>query len=434
LPELLAQLGDHDPSEKPGATRDQNAPTGPVLAHPPIVGPEAAPKTSSSDRQAQTNRLGPARPGRGRAEWVPVHVAMTIEQCWHRVPGGTAVAALRTLDELVQLPDLTITGVGARHRHEPIDELRPPISCRTFPLPQPLLYDLWARTGRPRIEGLVPEADVVHATTILVPPSRKPLVVTIHDLAFLHEPGRFTARGNRLFRASLDIVRRSADLVLCSSDATKDDCVTAGIGADRLRVVPLGVRAGTPAPASAFALWRQAHNLAQPFLLFVGTLEPRKNLSRLLDAFALLSREIHDLDLVVVGPSGWGEAVLPPAAIADRVRMVGRVPDDVLVSLYREAVAVCYPSLSEGFGLPILEAMVNGAPVVTSRGSSTEEVAGNAAVLVDPLDASDIARGIRNALGDRDRLIALGGERAALFSWRSTAARTNEAYRDVSSR
>jgi glycosyltransferase involved in cell wall biosynthesis len=359
---------------------------------------------------------------------------MTIEQCWHRVPGGTAVAALRTLDELAHIPDLTITGVGARHRTAPIDELRPRIACRSFPLPQPLLYDLWARTGRPRIEGLVPEADVVHATTILVPPSRKPLVVTIHDLAFLDEPSRFTARGNRLFRASLDIVRRSADLVLCSSEATRVDCVTAGIGADRLRVVPLGVQIGTPASPEAVASWRQKHSVVRPFVLFVGTLEPRKNLPRLLDAFTQLSSELSDLDLVVVGPSGWGDAVSPQAEIADRVRMVGRVPDDVLVSLYCEAAAFCYPSLSEGFGLPILEAMANGAPVVTSRGSSTEEVAGNAAALVDPLDPSDIARGIRDAILDRDRLVALGRDRAAMFSWRATAEHTHAAYREASNR
>jgi glycosyltransferase involved in cell wall biosynthesis len=359
---------------------------------------------------------------------------MTIEQCWHRVPGGTAVAAIRTLDELLHVPGLAITGVGARHRTVPIDGLRPPIPCRSFPLPQPLLYDLWARTGHPRIERLVPEADVVHATTILVPPSRKPLVVTIHDLAFLHEPSRFTARGNRLFRASLDIVRRSADLVLCSSEATRVDCVTAGIGADRLRVVPLGVRAGGSANAEAVAVWRRAHHLVRPYMLFVGTLEPRKNLPRLLDAFAQLSREVTDLDLVVVGPSGWGEAVSSPVEISGRVHMVGRVPDDMLVSLYRDAAAFCYPSLSEGFGLPILEAMVNGAPVVTSLGSSTEEVAGKAAALVDPLDPSDIARGMRDAIRDRDRLIALGRERAAMFSWRATAERTYEAYREVSNR
>jgi glycosyltransferase involved in cell wall biosynthesis len=355
---------------------------------------------------------------------------MTIEQCWHRVPGGTAVAALRTLDELIAVPGLSLTGVHAQHRNPPIDELRPPIPCRSFPLPQPLLYDLWARTGRPRIERLVPEADVVHATTIFTPPSRRPLVVTVHDLAFLHEPSRFTKRGNRLFRSGLDVVRRTADLVLCSSEATRDDCLVAGIGADRLRVVPLGVRSGTPAGTAEFAAWRQANGVANPYVLFVGTLEPRKNLARLLDAFAQLTRENNEwhgsLDLVVAGPSGWGDAVAPSADIA-----VGRVPDEVLVSLYREAAAFCYPSLSEGFGLPVLEAMVNGAPVVTSRGSSTEEVAGDAAVLVDPLRSADIARGIADVLRDRERLMALGHQRAALFSWRATADRTYEAYRYV---
>jgi glycosyltransferase involved in cell wall biosynthesis len=358
---------------------------------------------------------------------------MTIEQCWHRVPGGTAVAMVRTLDELVRIADLRITGVRAFHRGSPVEPVTSGVPIRTFPLPGPLLYDCWARSGRPRVETLVRSADVVHATTSLVPSSRRPLVVTVHDLAFLHEPDRYTARGARLFLRGLEAIKRSADLVLCSSTATLDDCERAGIGRDRLRLVTLGVRAEPAADAAATAAFRQQHRIMDRYVLFVGTIEPRKNLPALLDAFALVRSHagFDDVQLVVVGQTGWGDALTPPPAIADAVRLVGRVDDDVLAALYRDAAVVCYPSLREGFGLPILEAMIHGAPVVTSRGSSTEEVAGGAAVLVDPTDRSDIARGIVDAFDTRDELVRLGRARAALFTWAETARRTHAAYGEV---
>jgi glycosyltransferase involved in cell wall biosynthesis len=358
---------------------------------------------------------------------------MTIEQCWHRVPGGTAVATVRTLDELVRLPDISITGVRAFHRGSPVEPPTPSVPIRTFPLPGPVLYDCWARTGRPRVEWLVRSADVVHATTILVPSSRRPLVVTVHDLAFLHEPERYTARGARLFRIGLEAIKRSADLVLCSSNATLDDCERSGISRDRLRLVTLGVRADAPADNGVIDAFRKQHTIAGRYLLFVGTIEPRKNLPALLDAVAILRSQpgYGDVQLVVVGQSGWGDALTPPPAVADAVRLVGRVDEGVLAGLYRDAAVVCYPSLREGFGLPILEAMIHGAPVVTSRGSSTEEVAGGAAILVDPTDRSDIARGIVDAFNQREALATLGRARAAQFTWAETARRTHAAYVEV---
>jgi glycosyltransferase involved in cell wall biosynthesis len=272
-------------------------------------------------------------------------------------------------------------------------------------------------------------ADVVHATTILTPSSRRPLVVTIHDLAFLHDTGRFTARGHRLFRASLDRIRRDADLVLCSSQATLDDCLAAGLSFDRLRLVPLGVERSTPAPVADFARWRNEQRVGEHFVLFVGTLEPRKNLQRLLDAFALLPAD--DRQLVVAGPTGWGDDVQVPHSIERRVRLVGSVSDTILASLYAAAAVFCYPSLREGFGLPVLEAMAHDTPVVTSLGSSTAEVAGDAAVLVDPMHTDDIARGLLDALARPDELRAQRAARVAQYTWAATADRTLAAYRDV---
>jgi glycosyltransferase involved in cell wall biosynthesis len=154
-------------------------------------------------------------------------------------------------------------------------------------------------------------------------------------------------------------------------------------------------------------------------------LEPRKNLPRLIEAVGRLP---SDLVLAVAGLDGWGEAV---PANGDRVRLLGFVTDAERDALYAGAAAFVYPSLREGFGLPVAEAMATGTPVVTSRGTATEEVAGGAAVLVDPTDVQSIAGGIEEALADRGRLIAAGHLRAAELTWERTADATLAAYREL---
>lgn len=350
---------------------------------------------------------------------------MTLEQCWHRVPGGTAVAAIETARALVAHGhewDLDLIGVTGRHGSAPTPGYVPPVAVRQLPIGGPLLYESWLRLSWPKVES-VADVDVVHATTIIAPATSKPLVVTIHDLAFLHHPQFFTKRGNRVFRRSLDIVADRASVVLCSSMSTYQDCLAAGIDESRLRHVPLGV-APVDVDDDGVARIRETYDLPAEFLLFVGTLEPRKNLQRLVEAIAT----IHSAPpLVVAGISGWGEA-LP---IGDKVRFLGHVPSQDLAPLYKAATVFCYPSVMEGFGLPILEAMSQSTPVVTSRGTSTEEVAGDAAVLVDPLDVADIARGITTALAARTDLAARGHDRSCELTWESTAERTMNAYRDA---
>jgi glycosyltransferase involved in cell wall biosynthesis len=355
--------------------------------------------------------------------------AVTLEQCWHRVPGGTAVAACRVVRELSGQADLDLVGIAAWHGREPLPVFAPGIPVRHAPLPGPLLYDAWAYLHGPRPEWLVRGIDVVHATTILVPPTRRPLVVTIHDLAFLHDQTQFTGRGVRLFRNALARIVRRADLVLCSSMSTLNDCEIVGIGADRLRLVPLGVDPVAPVPVEAIAEVRSRLGLLKPYLLFVGTKEPRKNLNGLLQAMVALDDKRHDL--VVVGPTGWGTEIDVPPSVASRVRTIGFVPADDLAALYAGASVFVYPSFREGFGLPVAEAMAHGTAVVTSRGTSTEEVAGGAAVLVDPLDPIDIARGIADALADSAELSRRGRARAAELTWSHTAALTRQAYEDV---
>jgi glycosyltransferase involved in cell wall biosynthesis len=350
--------------------------------------------------------------------------AYTLEQCWHDVPGGTAVAALALARELDRRDDVELVGVSARHRGPATEGFEPPIPVRALSLPRTALYEAWRRLGWPPVERATGPVDLVHATTIIVPPrATAPLIVTLHDLAFLHDPGAFTAHGVKAFTAGLDRIRRSAAAVLCSSQATLDDARAAGLAPDRLRLVPLGLEpVDRPGPEEVRATLARL-GLSPPYLLFVGTLEPRKNLARLLAAHASLP---SPPELVVVGPRGWGEQ--PPAG---QVRLLGFVDEPTKAALLEGAAALCYPSLREGFGLPVLEGMAHGIPVVTSRGTATEEVGGEAVVLVDPLDPADIGRGISEALDRRDELAEAGPARAALFTWARTADAVVAAYREV---
>jgi glycosyltransferase involved in cell wall biosynthesis len=170
---------------------------------------------------------------------------------------------------------------------------------------------------------------------------------------------------------------------------------------------------------------RAKFSLPDEFLLFVGTVEPRKNLKRLVEAIAGLK---DPLPLVVAGALGWGETGIESA---DNVQFIGFVPDEDLPALYSAASVFCYPSEREGFGMPVLEAMSQGVPVVTSLGTSTEEVAGGAAVLVDPFSVDDIRRGIGDALARRSELIIWGLRQAARREWSETARLTVAAYREV---
>jgi glycosyltransferase involved in cell wall biosynthesis len=360
-----------------------------------------------------------------------VRVGLTLEQCWRASPGGTAVAALETAHALAQRADVDVVGIVGRHRRAPTPGYEPRVPLRELVVGGPLLVETSLRFARPRVNRAVPGLDVVHCTTIIpfAVDDHVPLVVTVHDLAFRHHPEFFTRRGVDVFERSLAKLRDSADMLLCSSRATMRDCEAAGFESDRLRLVPLGVHVRTASPEQRRAV-RDRFQLPAQYLLFVGTLEPRKNLGGLLDALDALGADMPPL--VVAGASGWGdEATRERLARSSNVVMVGHVADEDLAALYAEALVLCYPSLLEGFGLPILEAMGQGTPVVTSRGTSTEEVAGGAAVLVDPRDVESIAAGIGSALSRRFELAQLGVQRVRGATWDATAELTAQAYRDV---
>jgi glycosyltransferase involved in cell wall biosynthesis len=220
------------------------------------------------------------------------------------------------------------------------------------------------------------------------------------------------------------ILQDRASLLLCSSMNTYRDCLYAGFEEWRLRHVPLGVTTHVITDVDR-ARVRDAYSLPDEFVLFVGTLEPRKNLARLVEALASMD---DAPPLVVVGMEGWGDAA--PLTGHD-VRFTGFVPSDDLPALYNLCSVFAFPSIMEGYGLPVIEAMAHGAPVVTSRGTSTEEVAGGAAVLVDPLDVSSIAAGIREAMASRDAWSSRSLDRAAQVPWSETARLTFAAYSEL---
>ncbi|MGH2699026.1 MAG: glycosyltransferase family 4 protein [Actinomycetota bacterium] len=360
-----------------------------------------------------------------------LRAAMTLEQCWHRVPGGTAVATLELARALARRGELELVGVAARHREEPPEAWRPPVGVAQLPLPRLVLYEAWHRLRRPAVERATGEVDVIHATAMPVPPRSVPLILTMHDLAWLKNPAHFTRRGTAFFRRGLELALRDADLVLCPSNATLDDCVKAGFDDRRLRLVPHGVEI-QPVGEAEMDRVRARHGLDREYVLWTGTVEPRKNLPGLLRAWTQLD---VNADLVLVGPEGWNENLDEHIGAArDRVKILGFLPQRELAPLYAAASVFCYPSFTEGFGLPVLEAMAQSTPVVTSKGTSTRELAEGAGLLVDPHDSTSIADALGRVLGDADlraELALKGRERAAQYSWAAAAEKTLAAYREV---
>ena len=239
--------------------------------------------------------------------------------------------------------------------------------------------------------------------------SAAPLVVTLHDLAVLRHPETFNRWTRDYSRVVLPRLARAATRVIAVSAFTAREAVELlGVAEARIRVIPHGVEEPfTPNGPAA----------GGDYVLAVGTLEPRKNLPRV-----ILAAERAGLDVRVVGAPGWGGV---------EVESLGYVDDDELARLYRGAACVVYPSLYEGFGLPVLEGMATGTPIVTSEASAPAELADGAAVLVDPLDVDAIAAGIQEAVARRNELRTAGLERARGFTWEAAAKATAEVYREA---
>jgi alpha-1,3-rhamnosyl/mannosyltransferase len=256
-----------------------------------------------------------------------------------------------------------------------------------------------------------------------------PTAVIVYDLVpFV--PGAFAQkRASRIERATIRPALRRAAALPCISEATERDLLGLFPAARGKSVaIPLAAddRFAADHDPAALAAARRRHDLPERFVLGVGTLEPRKNLVRLVDAYSALPPAVRDgVPLVLVGPKGWEAEEIEARAGAAGVRTTGFVSDEDLALLYSACAAFAYPSLYEGFGLPVLEAMAAGAPTLTSTTSSLPEVAGDAALMVDPLDQGAIAAALEQLLTDdalAARLRAAGPRRAARFSWDRTAA------------
>jgi glycosyltransferase involved in cell wall biosynthesis len=293
---------------------------------------------------------------------------------------------------------------------------------RLIGLPDPIWHLACAASASRATDALLSTNSYLTAWFTTVP-----TVPVVHDLVAWLPGAQAQARAARIERATIRPAIRRATTLLCNSHATRRDLIARfPAAAPKAAVMPLAADRAFATPLSA-ALREAAlaeHGLARPFVLSTGTLEPRKNLSRLLDAWALLPEPVRAAhDLVLVGPKGWErEEVLRRAG--EEVRVLGFVSDAHLVALYQSCRAFAYPSLYEGFGLPVLEAMSAGAPAVTSDVSSLPEVGGDAVLYADPRDTRSIAAALERALTDeaeRARLAEAGPRRAAGFSWERAA-------------
>lgn len=310
----------------------------------------------------------------------------------------------------------------------------PNVTAHPIPLSPRLLTILWQRLRLPLpAEAMVGPLDLLHAPDFVLPPTRARTLLTIHDLTFLVRPECAEAGLRRYLSRAVPRALRRADTVLVDSQATANDLARLlGIAGPRVRLLYPGVDARfRPLPAAELAPVRARLRLPAAFVLFVGTLEPRKNLPRLVQAFAQLSHP--ELTLVIAGRRGWlyeeTFALVEQLALQDRVRFLDFVADQDLPALYNLARAFVYPSLYEGFGLPVLEALACGVPVVTAASSSLLEVAGAAAILVDPHDVGAIADGITRALAEQEQLRAAGPLQARRFSWATSAQTLIDCYR-----
>ena len=314
-----------------------------------------------------------------------------------------------------------------------------------FVLRQIPLARVWTH-ARLSAEVLARPPDVLFVPAHVIPlgaplQRRTRAVVTIHDLGYLHFPEAHT-RAHRLYlRLSTAWSARVAHDVIAVSAATRSDLVRyTGVAPEKISVIHHGVAMHfQPASQAMIAAVQARYAIDRPYFLFVGTVQPRKNLERVIAAFAALAAS-HQPLLVIAGKKGWLTAAIERRAqelgVADQVRFIGYLPDSDVPPLLSGALGFVFPSLYEGFGMPVLEAMACGTPVLTSTTSSLPEVAGDAALLVDPRDTAAIADGLRRLASDpqlRADLAARGRAHAARFSWRACAEATLQVLQQIAS-
>jgi glycosyltransferase involved in cell wall biosynthesis len=300
------------------------------------------------------------------------------------------------------------------------EELDRRFQWRLIDAPDPWWHVLTARAANRECDVFLSSNS--YLTTWML---RLPAVPVIYDMIAFDRSRRPNPRSAMIERLTLGLAVRRSRAFIAISHATAEDFERRfPAAAGRVTVAPLGV---SPRLTTALPALEQSALPEPGFVLAVGTLEPRKNLPRLVAAYQLLDEQLqHEHPMVVVGDIGWqvDETIGKLRSLGDRCILLGHVPDAVLAELYRRCAVFCYPSLYEGFGLPVLEAMAAGAAVVTSNVSSLPEVGGDAVEYSDPLDPASIAQAMTRLLSSPERRAAIGKaarERAALFDWGQTA-------------
>jgi glycosyltransferase involved in cell wall biosynthesis len=365
-----------------------------------------------------------------------LRVAMIAEQLLQDVPGGIGTY-VRALLRRLPTEGVELEPVVALHRAATLAQAGLP-HARRIAAPRQLLYRRWTGGHGPTVGG---RARLVHAPSLAFPPrDGRPLVVTVHDVIFLEHPDAYPPQGLGFHTAMLDRLTE-ADLVIVPSRSTADALAALERPPLDVRVIPMGTDLEPP-PVEEREKLLEVARVEKPYVLWMGTLEPRKNPEGVVRGFvkAISSGVPHgdELNLYLVGPPGWwsGEVrnLIEERGLAERVRRIDEQPVPVRAALYAEATAFVFPSLAEGFGLPVLEAMACGAPVVTSNRSSLPEIAGSAAELCDPTDHDSIGQALAKVLRDPDLaadLVRLGSRRAKEFTWERTARETVASYEEV---
>ena len=361
-----------------------------------------------------------------------MRVGINLEQLLFRPPGGVGRYTARLATLLPTLfPDDEYRGFVARHRHPS----GLPLETTVLPLPRPVLYDGWHLLGWPPVRGF----ELIHAPSVAVPPkSGAALVVTVHDAAPLLYPETFNRRGRRFHAQGLAAAARRADLVIAVSQSAADEVVDhTAVDPKKIRVVHNGVDQVMVTEAMVTEVRSRLGVDDRPYVFWLGTQEPRKNVRLLVRSFAAaVDRTGAPYALVLAGGAGWlhEDALSMPgaAALGDRLRVLGAVPDADLYPLYKGADLFAFPSIHEGFGLPPLEAMAQGAPVLCSAVSSLPEVTAGAAHLVPP-DVDAWTDALAGLLSDPDRRTAnvdRGKARAAELTWERCARETHAVYEE----
>ncbi|MBD2436131.1 glycosyltransferase family 1 protein [Nostoc sp. FACHB-110] len=326
-----------------------------------------------------------------------------------------------------------------------LDYLNLNIPVSTIPIPVSVINTLvkFPNPLIPYYEQFLGSPNIVHGTDYFVYPCAKSLnIMSLHDLTFIKYPS-FTNFIVRTYTSRIQQSLKWTDLVITISENTKKDIINyLNIPEEKVYVTPLASRYN----ASSFTLElseklakSKLYDFSKPYLLFVSTIEPRKNINTLITAFNYL-KETYKIahQLILIGKKGWSYepifAAIKNSPWRNEIHHLDYLSDDLVAFFYSKADVFVYPSYYEGFGMPVLEAMTLGAPVVTSNSSSIPEVTGDAAILIDPNEPMQLAEAILQVISDsqlRQELIAQGKERAKLFSWEKTAKLTLEAYRSI---